>query len=279
MLVALLGPAVVLGADPSKPHIHKGSIEPFKAGAPPPLSSSDLASLAAGKSVQRTVEVNGAGRATAVFDVAAPASLVWECILDLKNYPRMVPGVSAMELYKGPSSSGGVTTTGAKWTLSMLGYRLSYFLETRYEARLNCMTFRLDYSRESDLDDSVGYWHVVPVTLPDGSEGARVTYMAALALRGWFPKSVIDILFATTLGKATAWVSEEAGKRLAASGGGAAAAKGSCRWAWKKMRKVCSPPPPPPPPPGPSDLRKGIDIAAMAASVVTGALYLSAMLS
>ena len=205
----------------------------------------------------------------ATFDVAAPPSLVWDCILDLKNYPRMVPGVSAVELYRGPTTSGGVTLTSAKWTLSMLGYRVSYFVETRYEPRLQSMTFRLDYSRESDLDDSVGYWHVAPLPQADGRMHSRVTYMAALGLRGYWPKAIIDILFATTLGKATAWVGVEASKRLATSGGAAVSTK--CRWSWKRMRKVCAPPSSPPspePPPGPSLLRQALDACAVALSVL-----------
>ena len=269
LLLASLLVLAVHGADPNKPHIHKGSIEPFKPGPPPPLSAKDLATLNSGKPVQQTVEVNGAGRAMATFDVAAPPSLVWDCILDLKNYPRMVPGVSAVELYRGPTTSGGVTLTSAKWTLSMLGYRVSYFVETRYEPRLQSMTFRLDYSRESDLDDSVGYWHVAPLPQADGRMHSRVTYMAALGLRGYWPKAIIDILFATTLGKATAWVGVEASKRLATSGGAAVSTK--CRWSWKRMRKVCAPPSSPPspePPPGPSLLRQALDACAVALSVL-----------
>ena len=31
-----------------------------------------------------------------------------------------------------------------------------------------CMVFKLDYSRRSDLDDTVGYWYVLPKTGEDG---------------------------------------------------------------------------------------------------------------
>lgn len=54
---------------------------------------------------------------------------------------------------------------------------------------------RLDYSRLSDIDDTVGYWHVVA-----SGSGSRVTYSAALLLKGWWPKPVIDMLLATSLG-------------------------------------------------------------------------------
>lgn len=244
ILTAALAASLVVAADPSRPHLHQGVLDPFKPGPPAALTSSELASLNAGTPVQKTTKVMGrdgkeSGRATAVFDVSAPPSVVWDCINDLKNYPNMVPGVSAMEVYRGPSTSGGVTTTHAKWTLALLGYRLSYYLVTRYEPRLNSMTFRLDYSRDSDISDSVGHWHVVPLAGPDGSTHSRVTYSAALTLRGWFPKAVIDLLFATTLGRATSWVSSEALKRVEISSGAAGPTK--CRWSWKRMRKVCSP--------------------------------------
>ena len=79
-----------------------------------------------------------------------------------------------------------------------------------------------------------------------------MTYMAALTLKGWFPKPVIDMLLSTTLGRATAWVATEAKKRTgAATKGGARgapaapAARSKCRWSWRKMRRVCEPVEPP----------------------------------
>jgi len=241
--------SLVLAADPNIPHEHKGTLDPFKNGPPAPLSSAELAQLNAGKSVQKIDELAGGkgARAVTVFDIAAPPATVWACILDLKNYPKMVPGVAAMEIYKAPSASGGTTTTLAKWTLALLGYRLSYYLETRYEPRSNSMTFRLDYSRNSDIDDTVGYWHVAPLNKADGSTHSRVTYSAALTLKGWFPKPVVDILFATTIGRATSWVGVEATKRFAAAGG-SASGKASCRRTWKGKVCVSTPPLPPPPP-------------------------------
>lgn len=37
-----------------------------------------------------------------------------------------------------------------------------YFLTHLYDPKQRSMTFRLDYSRQSDLDDCVGYWYVQP---------------------------------------------------------------------------------------------------------------------
>ena len=156
----------------------------------------------------------------AIFDVAAPPEVVWGCINDVTNYPKLVSGVAEVSIYDGPRTSGGVTRTRAKWTLSFLGYRQSYFNEMVYDSRQSSMTFRLDYSRNSDFDDTVGKWHVA--LLPNG--GSRVTYSAALTLRMWLPKTVVDMLFSKTLGQATAWVGPEAEKRFAAAGGSVLAA-------------------------------------------------------
>jgi len=247
MLVSL-ALVTLLGADPNKPHPHTGVLDPFTAGPPPALSASEAAGLKAGKPVQKSVEMpNGTGgRALAVFDVAAPPEVVWSCINDIKNYPKMVPGVAETQIY---DVSGQVTR--AKYTLALLGYKVSYFLELKFQPRLNSMTFHLDYTRFSDVEDTTGYWHVAPITGPDGAQHSRVSYMAAMMLRGWWPKSVTDFLLATTLGRATGWVGTEAVARHSNAGG--AVSKPRCHWKWLPVpRRKCDPKPPPPPPPPPT---------------------------
>jgi len=254
----------LLGADPNKPHPHTGVLDPFRPGPPPALSAVESASLNSGKSISKSIELpdTTGGRALAVFDVAAPPEVVWACINDIKSYPRMVPGVAETQVYHSSSLRGGGTLTRAKYTLAMLGYRVSYYLDLKYEPRLNSMTFHLDYSRFSDVEDTTGYWHVAEIAGPGGARHARVSYMAAMILRGWWPKSVTDFLLATTLGRATAWVGTEAVKRHGTSGEVAAV---RCRWSWKRMRRRCELPPPPPPPPPPSllDLAGEVDPIAM----------------
>ena len=95
-VVHLLLVVSTLAADPTTPHEHTGKLEPFVAGPPAPLSASELASVDSGRPLQKTVALpDGTGaRATTVFKVAAPPSLVWECINDIEQYPRMVPGVA-----------------------------------------------------------------------------------------------------------------------------------------------------------------------------------------
>ena len=279
LVLTLATCACARGADSSKPHPHQGTLEPFKAGPPPSLTAAEARDVAAGKTVTKTVKLPGMGaRAMAVFDVKAPPDIVWDAILDVRSYPRMVQGVVECEPYDGPTSlGGGATRTRARWTLSFVGYRVSYFVEMLYQPRLDSMTFRLDYSRDSDIDDTVGHWHVVAVPGPDGATYTRVSYSAALTLRMWLPKYVVDLLFATTLGQATSWVAPEATKRLAASGrtvaptqGGAATAVAArtCRWTWRGRRCKSVPPPPPPPPAAPSPFRQALDQAVTAFAIL-----------
>ena len=59
------------------------------------------------------------------------------------------------------------------------------------------MTFHLDYSRRSDLDDSVGYWYVEPT----GRTTSRVFYSCECKLRGWVPPPVYSLLTKEALTK------------------------------------------------------------------------------
>jgi hypothetical protein len=127
-------------ADPKIPHIHQGALEPFKAGKPPAPSASEEAMLAAGKTVTKSVKLPGqGGRAMAIFDVPAPPEVVWDCINDVASYPKMVSGVAEVSVYDGPRTSGGVTRTRARWTLSFLGYKVAYYNEMVYEPKVRAI--------------------------------------------------------------------------------------------------------------------------------------------
>ena len=107
--------------------------------------------------------------------------------------------------------------------------------------------------------------------------------MAAMMLRGWWPKSVTDFLLATTLGRATAWVGTEAIARHAAKGGGGGASP-RCRTKWLPFpRRKCDPPPPPsPPPPPPSPLAalcEQLDFELIAYAIGASPLLLIVLLS
>ena len=256
---ALLGAA--LAADAGRPHPHTGKLEPFRHGAPRPLSATATAKLAAGKAVFNSVRtgVGASANVSVTFDVDAPPDLVWAAVNDVAAYPRMVGGVAEAAVYHASPLGKGATLTLAKFRSSVLGHRVAYFLEHSFEPRQQSMVFRLDYSRLSDLDDSVGYWHVAAKTELDGRVTSRVTHAAAWALRGWWPRAVVHLMLKSWLRQATSWVATDSMARHASrtamlaearrrrrGGGGARPPPPppQCRWSWKRVRRVCEAVPP-----------------------------------
>ena len=73
------------------------------------------------------------------------------------------------------------------WGQRVLGYRPpTYFLEHNYEPLQHSMTWHLDYSRRSDIFDSVGYWYVESKQ----GGGSRVYYTQDTLLPSWIPSGV-----------------------------------------------------------------------------------------
>lgn len=71
----------------------------------------------------------------------------------------------------------------ARYQVNVGTFKVCYSLEHQYEPLQNCMTWHLDYSRKSDVFDSVGYWYVEP----RGPELSRVYYMTDSLLPAWIP--------------------------------------------------------------------------------------------
>ena len=84
--------------------------------------------------------------------------------MDLNSYDRMVSGVDSCVVYAshdegvGGKGGKGVQTVKSTYEISAMHMKYKYFVEHVFDPSCNCMTFTLDYSRRSDLDDTVGYW-------------------------------------------------------------------------------------------------------------------------
>ena len=89
-----------------------------------------------------------------------------------------------------------------------MGINVEYFIDHTYPAGEDWGTWTLDYSRESDLDDSVGMWRVT--ALPDDPSKSRVEYSVDIKVSGWVPGFVRDMLVKQGLKDATSWVKEQA---------------------------------------------------------------------
>ena len=192
-----------LAADPNTAHPHNGELEPFVGGAPSlQLTAADHEKLAAGKPATRTAKEGTGGRGMAVQDIQASTDTVWSRILDYRNYPTMVDQVKLCETYE---NSGEHIKT--RFIISAVGFKYEYFIDHIYKPGENTLTWTLDYTRSSDLGDSVGYWYVVKH--PDKPDWTRVYYSVDIRPRGWVPQFVIDLLTKKGLVEATGWVKKE----------------------------------------------------------------------
>jgi len=200
--------SVAHAADGSQPHFHSGKLTPYRIGPPSVLlSSKDEARLRSGHPVVQTLvsEDGQSRRMIMVADIPVPSSIVLGRIMDLNNYDRMVSGVDRCVTYASNEAGSGVQTVRSEYEISALHMKYKYYVEHTYDPSQNCMVFQLDYSRRSDLDDTVGYWFVDTT----GRSSSRVFYSCECKLRGWVPGPVYSMLTKEAIKKATVWVSEE----------------------------------------------------------------------
>jgi ribosome-associated toxin RatA of RatAB toxin-antitoxin module len=206
LIIALLVPLTALqAADISQPHPHQGVLKPYP--KPPPtanLTAKDLLDLAAGKPVYKQTEGETGGRGLAIFHVKAPPAVVWSAITDFDRYPQWIDAVETCEVY---GRNGNAIFV--RFVLKSFGISVEYFIEHDYRAAETWGTWTLDYSRESDLSDSVGSWLVREVS-PGVSQ---VEYSVDLKVSGWVPGFVRNILVDSGLEDATQWLKKEAEAR------------------------------------------------------------------
>ena len=196
--------------------------------------------------IKTQITEGSSGRGLAVLDVHSPTDIVWSRILDYDNYPKMVNGCTSSKNYKviqhKPSKSNQYLsqTIFTRMKIGMSFVQLEYFIEHSYHPKLGVLTWTLDYSKQSDLDDSVGYWYVVEHP-SKGAEWSRVFYSVDVALPGWVPKFARDFFSTKALTDATGWVKRESEKVYEKQGGGASTAMTVDDTKKKKQKKWRNP--------------------------------------
>lgn len=168
ILLLLQAVTLTVASDASRPHPHQGILSKYERKHPSEygltmrgISGKQLRT----KTICRMLRLpNGYKRCTAIREVKAPADLIFSRILDLGAYPRMIAGVKRCDVYhRKLSSLTGAKTICAKYRVRELGFTMEAFMAHEIEFGRRCMTFSLDYSRCSDLSDTVGYWYVEKV--------------------------------------------------------------------------------------------------------------------
>jgi ribosome-associated toxin RatA of RatAB toxin-antitoxin module len=209
-LLGLTLSGAVLAADATKPHEHQGKLKPYPRPPPPlKLSDKERARLDEGKPVMRQTEGEAGGRGMAIFRVNANPDVVWATINDFASYPKWIDEVKKCDVYK---RDGGKIDVA--FQIKSFPVTIDYYIHHDYDMANRWGTWTLDYTRNSDLDDSVGFWRVNPVEgKPDES---IVEYSVDIAIKGWVPGFIREMLVDKGLKQATSWVKVQSEKRAAA---------------------------------------------------------------
>jgi hypothetical protein len=144
-----------------------------------------------------------------VQDIDAPPHIVWGRILDYDNYTKMVPKTVESKNYNvvnlKPTKKDPLTQI--IYTRMKVGFpvlKLEFFIKHLYYPSLNSLTWTLDYTKNSDFNDSCGYWYVIPH--PDSEDKTRVYYSVEVSMFDWVPKFAVDFISTKALTDATGWV-------------------------------------------------------------------------
>lgn len=190
---------------PDEAHPHDGIIAPIK--NPPKavqLNSNDMETLKKGQPVLKQTKDASQASGVAVQYVSATADNVWSTILNYNRYDDWVSNVDSCRVYKKEQNTLYVET------LSSLGFmKFGVYTKNTVHRDKGYMTWTLDYDKNSDLNDSVGYWRVeqISVTPPV----TVVEYHSKVKV-GNMPVIVEKFLRNEALLKGTSWVKKQAEK-------------------------------------------------------------------
>ncbi|MBM74976.1 MAG: hypothetical protein CMK59_06225 [Proteobacteria bacterium] len=204
--------ATTFAADPDKKHHHQGVAQRFSNPTKTELSSEEKDLLKKGEAVRKQVREGNGGRGIAIMDVSASSEDIWSVITDFKKYPEWIDQMDSSSIYATNPKSDH-TEILVDFTLSAMMISVQYYIDHSYYPDKGYLTWTLDYSKLSDLDDSTGYWLVYPS--PDDPNKSRVEYSVDLRVSGWIPGFVEDMLANQGLVDATKWMKRESEKRAA----------------------------------------------------------------
>lgn len=195
----LLAPSL-FAADANTPHAHKGIVKAYD-GEPPTvaLTAAETVQINAGTPVYKQTQEGNGGKAVAVFKVNAPATTIWKVLSDFDNYTKHISNLHSSKVYKKDGDK-----IFAEFTIKVWPTTTTYYIEHNFPMeKKGYGTWKLDYSRLSDLDDSVGFWRVTPVAgHPDQS---LVYYSVDVRIKGLL-SFIKGFIVDKGLKEATQWV-------------------------------------------------------------------------
>ena len=206
--------ALVAAADAARkgvPHAHQGKLNPFVPGLPTvKLTSGDRAKLENGDMIVQQVQDKAVagGRATAVQLIHAPPKVIWDQLLDLNSYSKKVGKLSeCAKYYEKSTMPPGSKQIKARFLVNAApGFNYEYYCDHAYVPSKQSLTWTLDYTKDSDFDDVCGHWYVAPHKTAKGDDWSAVYYSADIALKGYVPGFVMNVLTGSALKSAVGWV-------------------------------------------------------------------------
>jgi len=172
------------GSETADAAAQKPVLAPFP--EPPPalvLTEDEKTLVESGEPVYKKLsEGSGTGRASAVFRVKANQETIWSTIKMFDKYPEWIPNgrVKYAKVYE---KRGHRHLVEFKVSAGLWDY--TYYINHNFPAPNSSRTWgtwTLDYDKTSEINDSVGYWNVQPVS---GMKNVcDVTYSVAISVSG-----------------------------------------------------------------------------------------------
>ena len=191
--------ASALAADPNTPHPHQGILTPIREKpALISLTPDEEAALTNGDVVQRQSQGDEGGSGVAVQYVFAPIDTVWDTILDYDQYPDRVKNVVSCTVYRQAGNDRYVDMQN-----SVFGIKFGLYTVNHIYRDQGYMSWELDYSRNSDIGDMIGYWRLDEIqTSPPIT---RLEYSTEIRVKG-VPDMLVRYMTRQSLVDGTAWV-------------------------------------------------------------------------
>ena len=201
----------VFAYDPSVAQGHTGILTPITS-APAPIATTDAENtkLQAGEVVLRSAaDDSGEGRGVAVQYVSAPESVVWDTILNYPMYTEWVDNVVQSSVYKTAPGKCGDQNLHVELISSVMFVKFGVYTINYLCKEQHYMHWTLDYDRQSDTKDMVGYWRVEQIST--NPPVTRVDYATEMLVTG-VPDFLASYLTKDALINGTKWVKREAEK-------------------------------------------------------------------
>jgi len=193
----------------------------------PSLDTEQYRRLMDGERVQYQDDMGRAGSGFVVWDVKAPSSVVWDCLLDFQSYPQTIPTVREVVMYTNTHlkedyraekpidfedgtaaicKHGVPSVTRAQFALSKFRLKIAALHKYRPHPKGDYMIFTLDpASSNVVLKYAKGIWYTQ--SNPDGKEGyTRVWLLCELRVSRLLPQWIVDYAASRAMPRATTWL-------------------------------------------------------------------------